>query len=305
MLLEQTFFALPEVLHGSGYQQQDYEAGVVAAFSLSLLQVLNGRNISNPIGCIQSEKLYRARGSYLTLANPRYLRADLFVDVTKMMVANKRLGQYGWRHHAWLEGKFLRSPSVPLHTHSGNKTNYVATFLADLVRLALLVPETATDPSKAARYFLHVYDQPPEYYLTFRKRSWCKQLCSPGEQTLTLNAFASEPASVKRLLGSLDDLSLTLSVTNFAAAPISTNHLPLYWCFLTRIDGISANLQDHTYEVRADRSIGVSSPAAIDSIAAYVAENLQIAPTSKEQEAPADQIEAEEDLDQVGATGDD
>lgn len=48
MLIEQAFLALPEILHGWGYQDQDYEAGLVNAFSLALLQVLNGRNAPNP-----------------------------------------------------------------------------------------------------------------------------------------------------------------------------------------------------------------------------------------------------------------
>jgi hypothetical protein len=44
MLIEEAFFSLPEILHGSGYQTQSYESGIVSALTLSLLQVLNGRN---------------------------------------------------------------------------------------------------------------------------------------------------------------------------------------------------------------------------------------------------------------------
>lgn len=108
MLIEQSFFSLPEVLHGSGYQTQSYESGIVSALTLSLLQVLNGRNVPNPIGCLQSKRLYRIDGLYQLGGNPRYLRADLFADVNRLYVANKRLSQYGWRHHLWLECKFLR-----------------------------------------------------------------------------------------------------------------------------------------------------------------------------------------------------
>jgi len=170
MLIEQAFFSLPEVLHGSGYQHQDYESGVVAAFSLSLLQELNGRNVPNPIGCMQSEKMFRQGGDFRGCPGPRYLRADLFANFSRLTVGNRRLAQYGWRHNAWLEGKFLRRPDVALDTHSPNKTSTVASFLADLIRLAVLVPERVGHDSFSGRYFLHVYDQPPEYYLTFHNR---------------------------------------------------------------------------------------------------------------------------------------
>lgn len=48
MLIEQAFFSLPEVLHGTGYQSQSYEYGIVSVLILSLLKVLNGRNAPNP-----------------------------------------------------------------------------------------------------------------------------------------------------------------------------------------------------------------------------------------------------------------
>lgn len=62
MLIEQAFFSLPEVLHGTGYQSQSHESGIASALTLSLLQVLNGRKVPNPIGCLQSERLYRIYG---------------------------------------------------------------------------------------------------------------------------------------------------------------------------------------------------------------------------------------------------
>lgn len=97
MLIEQAFFSLPEILHGSGYQTQSYESGIVSALALSLLQVLNGRNVPNPIGCMQSERLYRRDGLYSVGGQARYLRADLFANVDRLYVANKRLSQYGSR----------------------------------------------------------------------------------------------------------------------------------------------------------------------------------------------------------------
>ena len=216
MLLEQAFLALPEVLHGSGYQRQDYEAGIVSAFSLAVLQVLNGRNVNNPIGCIQSERLFRSGGLYDGVADPRYLRTDLFLDVSRLFVANKRLGQYGWRHNLWLEGKFFRGGAGDGTQHSGNKTNYVALILADLLRLCTLVPEKGAQ-SIAGRYFLHVYDAHPQYYLTYRSRSWCKKICESGTHDLTLEGLNTEPASVRRLLGELESIKAEINVTNLNA----------------------------------------------------------------------------------------
>lgn len=288
MLIEQAFFALPEVLHGSGYQQQDYEAGIVAAFSMALLQVLNGRNVPNPIGCLQTEKMFRPGGTYVGGLQPRYLRADLFCDVRKMNVANRRLAQYGWRHTAWLEGKFQRRPGAAFPSHSTNKTAAVAGALADLIRLAVLTPEPANAPSIAGRYFLHVYDQPPEYYLTFRKRPWCKTICTEGTHSLALNGLAAEPASLRRLLGNLGNLNLQLEVTNYAALPIVQDHHPIYWCYLTRIDSVTASLDQHSFGIGKDRVIQVNAEGDVNVIAAHVAAQLHLAPESHEAQPPAD-----------------
>lgn len=286
MILEQSFFALPEVLHGSGYQQQDYEAGLVNAFSHATLQVLNGRNAQNPIGCIQNEKLYRAGGTYHGLANPRYLRADLFINTSRLYVANRRLAQYGWRHNNWLEAKFLRGQTNDGTQHSGNKTAHVAAYLADLIRLGALVEEVADQPTSNAKYFLHVYDAEPKWYLTFHGRQWCKLLCEPGEQRLILNALDQEPQTVRNLLGDLPGLSLTLDVTNFLACPLDTEHRPIYWCYLTRINAIAAKLGAASFDVRANRTVVSSNGDAINVIASFVAEHLHIEPDSNEAVPP-------------------
>ncbi len=290
MLMEQAFFSLPEVLHGSGYLQQDYEAGVVAAFAMSLLQVLNGRNVPNPISCLQSEKMFRAGGDFRGAAAARYFRADLFMNIGSMTVGNKRLAQYGWRHNAWLEGKFFRRPSAPPETHSTAKTQTVAGMMADLIRLAVFVPERTDKPSRAGRYMLHVYDQPPEYYLTFQKRAWTKKLCAEGVQDIVIGDLGAEGESFQRLLGALPDLQLNLRVTNFVAKPIHTEHYPVYWCHLTRLDTVTARFGAHSFALRADRRIEVSSADALDQIAAYVADRLHIKPGSRETE-PAPEVE--------------
>ncbi|WP_413707140.1 hypothetical protein [Ralstonia sp. Ralssp110] len=285
MLIEQAFFSLPEVLHGSGYQTQSYESGIVSALTLSLLQVLNGRNVPNPIGCLQSERLYRADGLYQQGGQPRYLRADLFADVGRLYVANRRLSQYGWRHHLWLECKFLRGQAGDAgNQHAGNKSPATGAILADLLRLALLVPESA-ETTRSSRYFLHVYDADPKFYLTFRGRPWCKSLVAVGEQQIHVSELETEPAAVKRLIGDLPGLDVKLSVTNFHAGPLHIQHRPVYWCWLTRIDRVEASLGQHTVTIDVDRTI-VQSESGLAEIAGFIAGRLAILPESPDTQPP-------------------
>lgn len=297
MLIEQSFFALPEVLHGSGYQTQSYESGIVSALTLALLQVLNGRNVPNPIGCLQSERLYRIDGLYQPGGNPRYLRADLFADVNRLYVANKRLSQYGWRHHLWLECKFLRGQAgEDGNQHAGNKSPATGAILADLLRLALLVPET-TAKTHSSRYFLHVYDADPKFYLTFRGRSWCKPLVTVGEQEIHVSGLEAEPAAVKKLIGDLPGLDVKLKVTNFHAGPLYVQHRPVYWCWLTRIDKVEASVGAHTVTIGADRTI-TQSENGLSEIAAFIASRIAILPESSDTRPPQpdeqEEAEAEE-----------
>lgn len=287
MPFEQAFFALPEILHGSGYQRQDYEAGIVSAFTLAVLQVLNGRNVNNPIGCIQAEKLFRTGGLFDETDKPRYLRADLFLDVSRLYVANRRLSQYGWRHNLWLEAKFFRGQAGTGTKHSGNKTNYVASILADLVRLAVLIPETG-DESTSGRYFLHAYDAHPQYYLTYRKRLWCRKICEPGTHDIVLEDLNEETDSVTRLLGDMGALKLELNVTNKAAWPLDVSHRPVYWCCFTRINAVKATLGNKTFEININRKIHASDANALTEISGHVASRLHIKPDSSESQPVED-----------------
>lgn len=284
MLIEQSFFSLPEVLHGSGYQTQSYESGIVSALTLSLLQVLNGRNAPNPIGCLQSEKLYRSNGMFGPVG-PRYLRADLFADVARLRVANKRLSQYGWRHENWLECKFLRGQAGENgDRHAGNKSPATGAILADLLRLALLIPETEKK-THSSRYFLHVYDAEPKFYLTTQSRPWCKGLVKVGEQDIHLSRLDNEPKAVKKLIGDLPGLDVKLKVTNFHAGPLHVQHRPIYWCWLTRIDKVEASRGRDTVTIAADRTI-TQSENGLTLIAAFVAERLAILPESPDTQPP-------------------
>jgi hypothetical protein len=304
LIIEQAFLQLPEILHGSGYQQQDYEAGIVGALSLSVLQVLNGHNTANPISCLQHEKLFRKGGIFPGAQNPRYLRADLHLNIGKLFVANRRLAQYGWRHNAWLEAKFLRNQTGGGTKHSGNKPTHVANFLADLIRLSVLVPEN-TDSTSEGRYFLHVYDSDPKWYLTFRARSWMKALCLPGEQQIVIQNMDQEPDTIKNLLGEFQGLSIRLGITNMVVKPLVTNNQPCYWMYLSRIDSIRAELNDHLFDLRHDRTIHKSTPEALATIASSVASHLHIDPKSAESTPPAEPEEhVEDEVAEQGAPAD-
>ena len=303
MLIEQAFFSLPEILHGSGYQTQSYESGIVSALTLAILQVLNGRNAPNPIGCLQSEKLYRSDGYFRTGGQPRYLRADLFADVARLRVANKRLSQYGWRHNNWLECKFLRGQAGDGNKHASNKSPVTGSVLADLLRISLLIPEPDAKTS-SSRYFLHVYDADPKFYLTFQGRPWCKSLVKVGEQELHFSGLDQEPTAVKRLIGDLPGLDLKIKVTNFHAGPVHVGHRPVYWCWLTRIDKVEASCGQDAVTIDVDRKITTTN-GGLPEIAAFVAERLAILPESADTQPPRpdEQDDAQAEIEQQSSIG--
>lgn len=297
MLIEQAFFHLPEILHGSGYSLQEYEAGIVGALSLSVLQVLNGRNATNPISYLHHEKLYRDKGIYPGSSNPRYLRADLRVKANGLKTGNSRLAQYGWRHYNWLEAKFLRGQSASGTKHSGNKPAHAASFIADLLRLSILVPEKG-NLSSNGRYFLHVYDSDPTWYLTYRKRPWMRLLCQAGRQTITLKNLDQEPQTVTRLLGSFPGLELELNIVNYTIDPLDPSMTSCFWMYLTRIDKIKASLNGSQFEVLSNREIRLTSSTALDEISKFVAESINIKPASSDTlPATDDEIGASDDGD--------
>lgn len=282
MFTEGAFATLPEILLGSGYQKQDYESGLVGAFSLALLQALNGRNVANPISCMQHEKLFRSGGILVEEGQRRYLRADLFLRLDPLSVGNRRLSQYAWRHENWIEAKFFRKQAGADGTqNSTNKSNHVGNVIADLVRLCALVPEE-NDLSRAGRYFLHCYDAHPDRYLAFRGRTWLKSVIAPGRQKISMPDLSDEKATIRRIVGDLGNLSIEISATNFVIEPVSVEHRPIYHCILTRIDGFEITLDGQSSALRSSRQ--VENRQRLSEIATFVAQRLHIQPS--EEEAP-------------------
>jgi len=219
MLIEQAFFNLPEILVGSRYPTQDYEGGVVAAFSLAVLQELNGRNANNPISHLVAERMYqiervakvgdkrfRYQEKPFRDANerPRYLRADLHISLGGLRIGSAALARYGWRHSNWIEAKFFRGSH---NVHSGTKPANGGLLAADLLRLIALPPvEQPTrkgfcryakeNPPQirrpqimTGRYLLHLYQgNPLKYHATRRNKTETK----PGGQRKWLEALLTE-----------------------------------------------------------------------------------------------------------------
>ena len=171
MILEQALFHLPEILTGSGYPRQSYEGGIVGAFSLAILQALNGRNIPNPISCLHAEKPFQLDGwKRGETKRRRYLRSDLHLNLEANEIGSDRLAAYGWRFRNWIEAKFFRKST-------SNPQQNTAAILADLLRLLALVPNLAPANGDGriitGRYLLHIYEAfDPKVYLSFKKANW-------------------------------------------------------------------------------------------------------------------------------------
>jgi len=264
VIIEQAFLALPELLLGNFYSVQDYEAGIVGVFSMAVLQELNGRNVSHPIRHLQVERRYDPDVSR---------RADLFVNIKRLMVANRNLSNYGWRHHNWIEAKFYRNKSAS-RRHATNKTTYQGQLIADLIRLVCLVPINLGDRDINGRYFLHVYDDEPRYYLP--QRDWVKLLQEPGTKHIIINELFDESATAKKQFGeTLQSLSIQATVTNFVNFPITdeggSSH---YWCILTRFDDFSVTLAGKSFYVHKNRVTGEQSDGDLAEIRTEVSEKL-------------------------------
>jgi hypothetical protein len=305
VILEQAFHALPEILCGSRYPAQDYEAGVVVALTMAILQELNGRNAAKPLSYIKGERLYNPT-PFAGGAKPRYLRADLSLAVHELRVGTRRMSGYGWRHENWLEAKFFREGS-------GAGTTNAAALLADFLRLVLLVPETIGRPSSSARYLLHVYDRSPEKHVPYRRnrtkaspkattRRWLRDLHRHGPQRVRISHLEKEAETFRSTLGAnVPDLSVDARVTNLAIVPTSTPAQPMYWCFLTRIDSADVKMGPRTYSFSHDREVAVSEGHAGDysQMRNDLASTIGIVPEIEEKPL-ADTDEAAEDAAVVG-----
>lgn len=206
MIIEQAFMALPEIFFGNGYKYRDdnlLEAGINSAFTLSLLQELNGRNIENPINSIKAESTYDLTRSE---------RCDLFLDLGNMpLVPTFDYG--GFKRRNYLEVKYFKQ-------HIGSSTNNVGSIIIDLYRLILLPPADLN----CGRYFLHVYKGNPTIFLA-QKYHWLLYLTKPGTHDIIFNFD-------KDLAQRCPKIDINLTVTNYTIPHSSDN----FFFTLSKID---------------------------------------------------------------------
>jgi len=272
MLYEQAFMSLPEFLTGLPYQDFDYEGTLMSAFSMAVLQELNGRNINNPISCLRSEVTYPVAPGK---------RADIHLDLEAMNILTPELRKYGIYRNNWLEAKYFRLNDSGKPTVDSLKV--VLLILKDIIRLVSLPPENDFPTSGAASYLLHAYQGNPKKHIAEKKnsrqgatgftRSWAKKIRLAGIQEIDQIHAQNEVGQFDSVIGSaLRNLEIKFKATNFVYEP-STEGSTIFWCYLTRIDDFKVCLGQDWYE----RKLGVyteSSEGTRDTIIAEIVAGL-------------------------------
>jgi len=236
----------------------------MSAFSMAVLQELNGRNINNPISCLRSEVTYLESSGK---------RADIHLDLEAMNILTPELKLYGVYRHNWLEAKYFRLNENGKPTVDSLKV--VLLLLKDIIRLVTLPPENSFPDSEAARFLLHAYQGEPKKHIAEKKngrggaagftRSWAKKIRSAGIQTIDTIHANDEVNQFDTVIGaSLRTLDLTLKVSNLVYEPRNTEN-SVYWCYLTRIDDFKVSLGDSWYE-RKDGRLTESEAGARSNI---------------------------------------
>lgn len=254
MLIEQAFHNLPEILVGSGYAAKEYqkgfEASIVGAFSLAVLQELNGRNAPNPISFLMAEKRYPAIDSNL--------RADLHVNLSRLFTGSIDYADFGFRFSNWIEAKyFRRTGGTPPNTSN------MGSIVADLLRLIVMVPKE--DHNRAGRYFLHVYRGDPLAQKLLKverddktKRIWIEKLLASGDQEikdLDLDKEKPWPSFFKHLGLALDTAKCSMTITNYRLVPPHKTNDPSYTLILTRINSAVFTFNGTTLSLNQDRTV--------------------------------------------------
>jgi hypothetical protein len=266
MILEQALFHLPEILTGSGYPRQSYEGGIVGAFSLALLQSLNGRNIPNPISCLHAERPFRLEGwKRGNTKMKRYLRSDLHLDLDDNPVGSERLSAYGWRFRNWIEAKFFRKSTT-------NAQQNTAGLLADLLRLLALVPNLrpvdGDQRTVTGRYLLYIYEAfDPTVYLSYNRqiggateqRKWLVPLVKGGDGKCPKIKLSDYETSgvLNQINPKLGDLEVEFRATSWRIGPMFDlgPKVRQYVCILTRINSFTIARNGISLSVDPDRTI--------------------------------------------------
>lgn len=255
MIIEQAFFSLPEIFFGSGYKYKDdnlLEAGIVSAFSLSLLQELNGRNIQNPINAIKSESSYISSTASNQDENedPKHLeRVDLFIDLKNV---NHNQNGYGFKSTNYIEAKYFKQII-------GNDTNHAVNIIIDLYRLMLLTPKD----KDVGRYFLHTYAGDPKFFIA-NKYHWLLSLIKPGKHNITINL------SYDDLAKKCPKIDINLTVTNYTI--VNDKHSENFYFTLSKIENfhiITTDIDSNnniTYRFFTDRIVKLQNFNMVNTV---------------------------------------
>jgi hypothetical protein len=258
MLIEQAFHNLPEILLGAGYAKQEYaqgfEASIVGALSLAILQELNGRNASNPISFFMAEKRYSGLAENV--------RADLHIDLARLFTGSEAYSNFGFRFSNWIEAKYFRvTNGTPPNTQN------LGAIAADLIRLITLIPKepAANDKTRTGRYFLHVYQGDPfkkKHVISTRadktQREWIEKILTPGYQKdVTLDLFKESKweSFFKHIPRKFENATVKMDVTNYVLSPTTQPDNELYTIALTRIDSAKFEMDAHKLELTQDRRL--------------------------------------------------
>lgn len=304
MIPEQALLSLPEALTGSKFPEQSYEGGIVGIFNLALLQTLNGRNVPDPISCIQSEKPFRGQDAWPAPegGKPRYLRGDIYLNIDQIRTGSERLSAYGWRFHNWIEAKFFRKSSTNPQKNTGD-------LLADLLRILTLVPDQIVKGKTiTGRYLLHVHESMnTSKYLTLNKRigggtelrKWLAPLVTSGATEcpeITLQDY--EAAGVlNEINAELGDLTIQFHATTLLLSPIQDlgADFKQYTCVLSRIDSFSVKRGAVSFSVGADRQVTFVPDEAtvLTQIREHVGQKISTK-VSEEEKPSVDEITSDE-----------
>ncbi len=296
MLFEQAFYYLPEIMAGANYPAQDYEGGIVGAYTMALLQALNGRNINNPISRIKLEHPFRSIAPFFygPTGKRRYLRADLHLNIGKIGTGSKRLAAYGWKHSNWLEAKYFRAfDSAGAAVASKSQAKNTASLLADLLRLTCLVPlEQVKGKSISGRYLLHVYTKEISDHIRERNiggkrqiRPWVKAITEPGRNNLATFSISNETKSVLKEIGDpLKDVEIQLTSSNLVITPdFNIPSSANIMCILSRIVDFQITYDKYTWELRSDGTSFQSHTTSYEKISKFVAKNIGLKGKTEEQ----------------------
>ena len=274
MLIEQAFHNLPEILLGSGYANQEYqkgfEASIVAAFSLALLQELNGRNAANPISYLMAEKRYPGVDEKI--------RADLYVNLSRLFTGSESYANFGFRFCNWIEAKYFRKTGgTPPNTQN------LGSIVADIFRLVVLLPKD--EHERAGRYFLHVYRGDPfsEKLISNERqdktqREWVTKLLSAGEQVIDDIELAKEikwKSFFTHLGTGFDAATCKLGITNYKLIPAHGEKEDSYTLVLTRIDSATFKFKEKTLTLTSDRKVLCDPPDKLEELRKEVASTLK------------------------------